>query len=43
MKVDCNCKVKQNVTSVISEGNFKTYIVSSFINSKSKDKKNTDQ
>ena len=31
MSVSCNCKVKQEVSSEIEEGNFKTYIVGTFV------------
>jgi len=33
MKVNCNCKVKEKMSSEIKEGNFETYIASSFLNS----------
>ena len=33
MKVICNCKVKEKMSPIIKEGNFKTYIASSFLNS----------
>jgi len=33
MKVICNCKVKESMSPIINEGNFKTYIKSSFLNS----------
>ena len=33
MKFNCICKIKQDISPIINEGNFKTYIASSFINS----------
>jgi hypothetical protein len=30
MKVICNCKVKEKMSPIINEGNFKAYIGSSF-------------
>ena len=33
MKVNCNCKVKEKMSSKIKEGNLETYIASSFLNS----------
>ena len=31
MKVTCSCKVRENISAKINEGNFKTYIASSFM------------
>ena len=33
MKVNCKCKVKEKMSAIIKEGNFETYIASSFLNS----------
>ncbi len=33
MSASCNCEVKQEVSSEVEEGNFETYIKSSFLNS----------